>query len=80
LLLIIWGLVYWKLFYAPVNQDWYEVENNTNLDFWLDSEVYLQWEIKENGDLFTHTHTIDDINYWVIWIKSDSINLSEYAW
>ena len=80
LLLIVWGLVYWKLFYAPVNQDWYEVENNTNLDFWLDSEIYLQWEIKENGDLFTHTHTIEDINYGIIWIKSDSINLSEYAW
>lgn len=78
LLLVLW-LVYWKLFYAPVNQDEYEVESY-NIDLHLDDEVYLQWEIKADGDIFTHTHTIDDANYWVIWIKSDSINLSDYAW
>ncbi len=80
-LLIICWVVWWKLFYAPVNQDGYEVENNTNIDFWLDDKVYLQWEIKANGDLFTHTHTIEDINYGVIGIKAESpINLSNYVW
>lgn len=39
----------------------------------------MQWEIKSDGDIITHTHTIEDVNYWKIWIKSDSVNLSEYA-
>ena len=78
LLLVLW-LVYWKLFYAPVNQDEYEPEIY-DINLHLDDEVYLQWEIKADGDIFTYTHTIEDANYWVIWIKSDSINLSDYVW
>ena len=56
------------------------MENNHVIDFSLWDEVHLQWEIKANGDITTHTHTIDDIEYWVIRIKSDSVNLSDYAW
>ena len=56
------------------------MENNHVVDFSLWDEVHLQWEIKANGDITTHTHTIDDIEYWVIRIKSDSVNLSDYAW
>ena len=57
----------------------YESENNHNIDFSLWEEVYLEWEIKSDGDIITHTHTINDVNYGIIWIKSDSINLSDYA-
>lgn len=52
-------------------------ENNHSANFSLGQKVYLQWEIKSDGDIITHTHTIDDINYWVIWIKSDSVLLSD---
>ena len=73
LLLLLW-LGCWKIF---GNHDW---ENVVNFDFSLGEEVYLQWEIKAVGYIITHTHTIDDINYGKIWIKSDFINLSDYAW
>ena len=79
LLVIILWLVWWKLFFAPANLNGYESANNRNIDFSLWEEVYLQWEIKADGDIITHTHTIDDVEYGKIWIKSDSINLSEYA-
>ena len=79
LLLILW-LVWWKLFWAPANLNNYEEENNHVIDFSLWEQVYLQWEIKWNGDIITHTHTIEDVNYWIIRIKSDAINLSDYAW
>lgn len=79
LLLILW-LVGWKLFWAPANLNNYEEENNHVIDFSLWEQVYLQWEIKWNGDIITHTHTIEDVNYWIIRIKSDVINLSDYAW
>jgi len=80
LIAIIWWLVCWKIFWAPANLNGYEQENNHNIDFSLWEEVYLEWEIKSDGDIITHTHTINDINYWIIGIKSDSINLSDYAW
>ena len=79
LFLLVGWLVCWKLFWAPVNQDW-NIPENYDVDFRLDDEVYLQWEIKANGDIITHTHTIEDVNYWLIGIKSDSINLSDYIW
>lgn len=78
-LLILW-LVWRKIFRAPADLNNYELENDHNIDFSLGEEVYLQWEIKANGDIITHTHTINDINYWIIGIKSDSVNLSDYAW
>ena len=71
-LMLLW-LICWKFL---VNHDW---ENINNFDFSLGEEVHLQWEIKIDGDI-THPYTIDDINYWEIWIKSDSINLSDYVW
>ena len=78
--LLVWlWLVCRKIFRAPANLNNYEEENNHNIDFSLGQEIYLQWELKANGDIITHTHTIDDIEYGVIWIKSDSVNLSDYA-
>lgn len=56
-----------------------EWDQHKDVDFSLWEEVYLQWELKSDGDIITHTHTIDDVNYWEIWIKSDSVNLSDYA-
>jgi len=72
LLLVVW-LVSWKIF------DGGEWEENNDFNFSLWEEVFLQWEIKADGDIVTYTHTIDDVNYWKIWLKSDSINLSDYA-
>ncbi len=74
-MLLCWVFAYRKLFLAPVNT---EVEEYTNFSLW--QEVALQWEIHPNWDITTHTHTIDDIIYWTMKIKSDSINLSDYAW
>ena len=78
--LVWWWLIFWKFFLAPANLDGYETEDNRNIDLSLWEEVYLRWEIKSNWDIITHTHTINDSEYWVIGIKSDSINLSDYAW
>lgn len=71
-LLFLW-LIYWKFLGD------HDREDIDNFDFSLGEEVYLQWEIKIDGDI-THPYTIDDIKYWEIWIKSDSINLSNYIW
>lgn len=56
-------------------------ESNQDFNFSLWDEVYLQWEIKMDGNITIHPYTIDDINYGKIWIRSDSdsVNLSEYA-
>ena len=78
LLLVLW-LVLWKLFRAPANLNGADSEN-LNADFSLDEQVYLQWELKADGDIITHTHTIEDERYGKIRIKSDLINLSDYAW
>ena len=77
LLLLIWWISGWKIFFAHVDLD--KVEPNTESNFSLWEEVFLEWEIKADGDIITHTHTIEDVRYWKIWIKSDVINLSEYA-
>ena len=77
LLLILW-LVWWKLFWAPADLWWNEGQND--ISFSLQEQVYLQWELRADWDIITHTHTIDDVNYGKIWIKSDSINLFDYAW
>ena len=79
LFILVWWLVCWKVFWAPANLDGYELENDHNVDFSLGEEVYVQWEIKEDRDFATHTHKLNDWNYWEIWLKSDSINLSDYA-
>lgn len=78
ILLVLW-LVCWKLFWAPANLNGYELEDNRNINLSLGEQVFLQWEIKSDWDIITHTHTINDVNYWVVWIKSDLINLSDYV-
>ena len=78
LLFLILGLACWKIFWAPTDL-WWNVEQQ-DMDFSLWEQVFLQWELKANGDIITHTHTIEDIKYWSVRIKSDSINLYDYAW
>ncbi len=73
LLLILW-LVSWKVF----NNGGWNGGKDFNFSLW--EEVFLQWEIKADGNIATYTHTIEDVNYWKIWLKSDTINLSDYAW
>ena len=77
LLLLVLGAASWKLFRAPANLWWDTEQENVNFSLW--EQVYLQWELKADGDIITHTHTINDINFWVIWVKSDLINLYDYA-
>ncbi len=77
LLFLIWWLISWKFFFAPVNLDDDEFKIESNFSLW--EQVYLEWELNADGDIITHTHTIEDAKYWKIWIKSDVINLSEYA-
>ena len=77
LLWILW-LFWWKFFWAPVDLNWGENEQQFSFSLW--EQVYLQWEIKADGDIITHTHTINDPSYGIIWIKSDKINLSDYVW
>lgn len=72
LLLIVW-LVAFKIFGGSKG------ESDKAFDFSLWDEVFLQWEIKVDGNIAVHPYTIDDINYGKIWIRSDSVNLSEYA-
>ena len=55
-------------------------EDINDFDFSLSDEVYLQWELRANGDIITHTHTIEDKNYGTVFLKSDSINLYDYIW
>lgn len=77
LLWILW-LFWWKFFRAPVDLNWGEDEQQFSFSLW--EQVYLQGEIKADGDIITHTHTINDSSYGIIWIKSDKINLSDYVW
>ena len=76
LLLVLW-LVGWKIFWAPANLWWDIEQENPNFSLW--EQIYLEWELKADGDIITHTHTIDDANYWIIKVKSDLINLYDYA-
>ena len=76
LLAVLW-LAWWKIFWAPVNLNGGDVEQDSDFSLW--QEIYLQWEIRADWDIITHTHTINDSRYGTIGIKSDTINLSDYA-
>ena len=79
LLFLILGLACWKIFWAPTDLSW-DVEQQ-DMDFSLWEQVYLQWEIKIEGNPAIFSYTIDDVNYGKIWLRSESwINLSDYAW
>lgn len=79
LLLVLW-LIFWKLFRAPANLDGYNSENSQNINFSLWEQVYLQWEIKIEGNPAIYSYTVDDVNYGKIWLRSESwTNLSDYA-
>ena len=73
ILLVLW-LLCWRFL------DSYNWEDINDFDFSLSDEVYLQWELRADGDIITHTHTIEDKNYWTVFLKSDSINLYDYVW
>lgn len=72
------AFTYRKLFRAPANLDTWDYEQEMEFSLW--EEVYLQWEIRADWDIITHTHTINDTRHWIISIKSDTINLYDYAW
>ena len=78
LFLVLW-LVWWKLFWAPANLWWDEESQNLNFSLW--EQVYLQWEIKIEGNPAIYSYTIDDVNYGKFWLRSnDNIVLSNYVW
>jgi hypothetical protein len=75
--LVLW-LVTWKLFFAPVNLD--ELKENQSSNFSLGEEVYLQWEIKIEGNPAIYSYTIDDVDYGKFWLRAnDNIVLSNYV-
>ncbi len=77
-LLVLW--FFWrKLFLAPVNLDWDINLEEQQFNFSLWEEIYLQWDISANWDIITHTHTVNDPTYGIVRIKSDLINLYDYA-
>lgn len=78
LLLCIWGFFLWKVFWAPANLD--GADTGQEMEFSLGEDVYLKWELRADWDIITHTHTINDSEHWIISIKSDTINLYDYAW
>jgi len=79
ILLVLW-LILRKLFRAPANLDGYNSENSQNINFSLWEQVYLQWEIKIEGNPAIYSYTVDDVNYGKIWLRSESwTNLSDYA-
>lgn len=78
LLLCVCGFFLWKVFWAPANLDNWDADQQK--EFSLGEEVYLKWELRDDWDIITHTHTINDSEHWIISIKSDTINLYDYAW
>ena len=78
LLLCAWWFFLWKVFWAPANLNGADTEQE--MEFSLGEEVYLKWELRADWDIITHTHTINDSEHWIISIKSDTINLYDYAW
>jgi flagellar basal body-associated protein FliL len=67
------GTAYYYLFYASPNL-------STSLDeepssFSLGQEVALHGELKADGDIITHTHTVVDTNYGVMAVKSKVVNV-----
>ena len=79
LLFLILGLACWKIFWAPTDLSWDVEQQDMDSSLW--EQVYLQWEIKIEGNPAIFSYTIDDVNYGKIWLRSESwINLSDYAW
>ena len=72
------GLLWRKLFRAPVNL-WWDAKQDMN--FSLGEQIYLQWEIKIEGNPTIYSYTIDDVNHGKFWLRSnDNIVLSNYVW
>jgi len=75
----LWIFGVYKLFYAdPVLKEVDQQEKNT---FSLGTIVALEGELRADGDLMTHTHTLTTSNSWIIFIKSSQENgpLGEYT-
>ena len=82
LLLLVLGFLVWRVLNGNDNIiDNNEGEEIQDREFSLWEEVYLQWEIKADGNIMIHPYIIDDVNYGKIWLRANSwINLSDYAW
>lgn len=77
LIVLLWcGFGWYKLFYETPTID--EVENPNEGLCRLWETIYLKGELKADGDIITHTHTITTEQYGVLLLRSKSINLWEY--
>ena len=79
--LLVLGFLIWEVLSGNDNivdnNEWEEIQDR-KLSLW--EKVYLQWDIKADGNIMIHPYIIDDINYGKIWLRANSwINLSDYV-
>ncbi|MDR2191125.1 MAG: hypothetical protein LBP53_08430 [Candidatus Peribacteria bacterium] len=73
ILLGLGGYSVYRLFFAPSNISPTEGEELSR--FSLGQEVVLHGTLKADGDIITHTHTLNDATYGVLAVKSKFVNL-----
>lgn len=73
---LIGGFVWYRLFVASPNLS--STEDNQPSLFSLGQEIEINGELKSDGDIVTHTHTITDPIYGILAVKSKVLNLGEY--
>lgn len=74
ILIILW----FCYFFFQWNQKSEEWEEWRTIEFRNGETVSFQWELKADGDIITHTHTINTQDHGIIFLKSKEINLWEY--
>lgn len=42
--------------------------------------IVITWSLLNNGDVRYYPYTMDTQEYWIVWLKSKTINLSAYQW
>ena len=87
IVLVLGWLFGWKHFghLIPIETFW-DVTSNNGENEWTDNErvlfvwkeVALSGKLLQQGDLTTHTHSLDHDVYGILWLKSRVVNLSEF--
>lgn len=69
-----WDDIMWFFW---IEQEMDETENYRWLSVW--DEVEFSWFINADGDMENYTHRYKSDKYWVIWLKSKTLNLNNYT-